>query len=170
MSHQTRLSKSFYIALFGLVFSVSTLACGEFGQGILRTIFPPKPIPTPVTDPGDARLLENGLSVAVNANQGRLLYSRQSQDQITGSMGPSDVWVTHTFGENEVTVEFDDYGSTVSYTKVETNVYQSQYSNSLCSDGTSTLTYNKQGFTIYLRCNQEERTSLFAYELISTEQ
>ncbi|MCP4539366.1 MAG: hypothetical protein GY832_19695 [Chloroflexi bacterium] len=145
------------------------LACGEFGHGILINLFPPKPIPTPVADPGDARLLENGLSVAVNANQGRHLYSRQSEDQITGRTGPGDAWITHTFGENEVTVEFD-HGSTVSYTKVETNVYQDQYSNSLCSDGTSTLTYNKQGFTIYLRCNQEERTSLFMYELLSTEE
>ena len=167
--HQTRFLKRSCIVLLGLVFSGSILACGEFGHGIIRMVFPPKPIPTPLADPDDARLLENGLSVAVNANQGRLLYSGRLEDQKSGTLSLKDVWVTHTFGENEVTVEFDR-GSTASYIKVETNVYQRQYTNRLCSEGTATLNYNKQGFTIYSRCDSEERTSLSTYELISTEQ
>ncbi len=104
LPHQIRSSKRFWMVLLGLFLSTSTLACGEFGQGVIRILIPPKPISTLVVDPDDARLLENGSSVAVNANQGRLLYSRRLADQKSGSLPLSDVWVTLTFDENEATV------------------------------------------------------------------
>ena len=67
--------KRFFLILVWLPLVVASLGCGEFGQGILGHILPPPAVPTPVADPDDARLIENGYSVAEEANRGHFLYS-----------------------------------------------------------------------------------------------
>ncbi len=161
-----------YTRYIFLVLIVATLACtSEFFGGIGIAGKNLQPLHTPVPNPVDGEILQNGLTIAEDANTGKHTYGVKEVETRNGFGGinmAQTFVIHHEFIESGVMVTNDRDEGSQTYLRIGVNTYQGpQVETSDCEDVMFLRTYHVEGFSNYFECRTNERIrAMITYEII----